>query len=639
MAEHFLSVSGLSKAHQGRQLFANLSLGLALGDRLGLIGDNGSGKSTLLQLLAGQQQPDAGQVALRRGGRVALLAQVPRLPPGATVRAILAETLAPLRAAIERHATEAEAGATDALAPLQDEIERLGGWDWGHRIERAASSLDLGDLDRPAADLSGGLRKRVALACLLLQGPELVLLDEPTNHLDTDSIVWLEGWLRSQRQMAAVVVTHDRAFLDAVVTRMAELRRGALRTYVGGYGDYLLARAEEEALAARTDHRQAQVLKEELAWARRGPKARTTKSRARLERIDAAQAALAARLPPAAPADLRLGSAPRQGRTILSLENLTAGHAGRPLFEPLTWALSAGERWGVVGPNGVGKTTLLRLICGELAPLAGRRVLGVTSAVAYFDQHRSSLEPQQTVREVLLPQGGDTVFYEGKPVHVGSWLQRFAFSLDVQAMRVGMLSGGEQNRLALARFLLTPANLLLLDEPTNDLDLLTLQLLETALNQFAGSIVVVSHDRAFLDRVVTGVLGLVPVEQAPATTLQVQGDYSHYVDYRRIQIAAAQTASVAASAAPAAGRTAAPGGARATPLSFAEKHELDGLEARIGAAEATVARLQVELSAPALYAGASAAAGAAQALQTELGAAEQAVVALYARWEVLLQRA
>ena len=631
MADHLLSVSGLSRAHQGRTLFTDVAFGLGHGDRLGLIGDNGSGKSTLLSLLCGDQQPDAGQVACRRGTRVVLLEQVPRLPPAATLWEILAEPLAPLRAAIA-DLTRLAADPV-ASAGLSEEIERLGGWDWEHRLERAASALRLGDLQRPAGDLSGGLCKRVALARLLLQAPDLVLLDEPTNHLDSDSIAWLESWLQGQRRMAAVVVTHDRAFLEAVVHRMAELRRGTLRVYEGTYSDYLVARAEEEALSSRQEHRQMQVLKVELAWARRGPKARTTKSRARLERIEAAQAALEARLPPAGTADLSLSRSPRQGRTILSLEAVTVGHAGVPLFEPLTWALVAGERWGIVGPNGVGKTTLLRAICGELAPLSGRCRVGTTTQFAYFDQHRSALDPGQTVRSVLLPDGGDTVFLDGQALHVGQWLQRFSFAAEVQAMRVGMLSGGEQNRLALARFLLQPANVLLLDEPTNDLDLMTLQVLETALQAFTGCIVLVSHDRAFLDRVTTGILGLEAQAEGPARSLQVQGDYSHYIAYRAAQVAAA-AAAAATAAAPVAAKTARSGRA-GRGLSFAEKHELARIEARIEAADATVAELTGRLAAPGLY---RAGAGAAQALQQELSRASAGAAELYARWEVLLAK-
>ncbi|HET6344256.1 MAG TPA: ABC-F family ATP-binding cassette domain-containing protein, partial [Myxococcota bacterium] len=457
------------------------------GDRIGLLGANGSGKSTLLKLLAGDGTPDVGSIARRQGLRVSRLEQVPRLPPGSIAEA-LAAPLRPLLDCIARYEADPHGAGAGALL---ERIEALGGWDWQHRVARAASSLDVVDLERDTSQLSGGYQKRVALARLLLEDPELILLDEPTNHLDTDTVEWLEKWLGSA-SIAAVVVTHDRAFLEAVADRMAELRQGVLRVYGGNYSDYLVARATEEALEERTTARRLRLLETELDWARRSPKARTTKNRARLERIETAQATLAARVPQQQVRDLSLGSAPRLGKTILTFEAMAAGFtADAPLFEPLSMHVTAGERWGIIGPNGAGKTTLLRAIAGELPAARGKVTLGVNTQVAYFDQHRTALDPEQGVRDVLVPEGGDTVFPDGKPVHVASWLARFAFPPQAHTLRVGQLSGGEKNRLALARFMLQPANLLLLDEPTNDLDLLTLSVLEDALLDFEGCVFVV----------------------------------------------------------------------------------------------------------------------------------------------------
>ncbi len=628
MSDNILSLSGVSKAYEGRTLFDQITFGLDAGMHTGLIGDNGAGKSTLLQCILGNLPTDAGHIALRQGTRMAYLAQTPVLP-AVSVGAYLQQSLGALQEAITRYEASVAIGHVDADA--QERIEQLGGWQWQHRIDSVAQHLGLADLTQMCDTLSGGQKKRAALARVVLSEPDLILLDEPTNHLDTDTVAWLEGWLQASRA-ACIVVTHDRYFLDQVAHQMAELQSGRLRIYPGNYADYLDARAVQEALEERTASRRSQVLKAELEWARRGPKARTTKSRARLQRIDASVAELAARPVRHVLSQVSMAQGHRLGKTILELEQATVAFSGKPLFEPVSVALCAGERWGVVGPNGTGKTSLLRMIEGQLPCADGTVVRGVNTHIAYFDQHRAVLDPKQAVRDVLVPAGGDTVFVQGQPVHVASYLQRFAFPQNAQHMRVGQLSGGEQNRLALARFLLAPANLYLLDEPTNDLDLLTLAVLENAMITFEGCVLVVSHDRYFLDKVVTGIMAFEKGPSLPAL-VAYQGSFSDYQAYARLQVQSAVLG--AAGAAGADKKTPPKAAAHAPKLTYAETRELAAILERIEKHETKLAAVQEQVADPALWSkDAQAGLLAQQALET----LQNEVTAMYARWEDLQAR-
>jgi ATP-binding cassette subfamily F protein uup len=630
MAEHLLSVNNLHKEFSGRVLFDGVCLGLSSGERLGLIGDNGTGKSTFLRLIAGRQSPDSGQIALRNGTRIGVLDQVPTFKQD-TVQAVLEAPFAAVRQAIADFETKATLG--EDTGDLLTDIDALGGWDWQHHTEREAQRVGLVDLTQSVKSLSGGQKKRLAVALMLLEKPDLVLLDEPTNHLDTETVEWLEQLIVGAK-MTAIIVTHDRYFLEATVDRMAELRLGQMRTYLGSYTDYLVARAEEEALEARTDARRGQILKAEIDWARRSPKARTTKQQARLDRLDVAQAQMQAAPKKAKTAQLQMESGRRLGKTILELEAVSVCYADTPLFEPFSLSLTAGERWGIVGPNGAGKTSLLRLITEEVQPHSGVIKRGVNTEVAYFDQHRTALDPNKLVRDTLLPQGGDSVYLDGKPLHVSSYLNRFAFTPAAHTMRVAELSGGEKNRLALALFLLSRANVLLLDEPTNDLDLLTLSILEDALINFRGCIMVVSHDRYFLDKITTGIIGFESVEGCPAKIELVQGDWTFYQD-RRTARAAAATAAAKNPPAAAPSKGAKTPTAPRKKLSFQEKKDLDGMETTIEAAERRVQALETQLADGVTWTGDV---SEAKALQTKLQSAQAAVVQLYAQWEGLLKR-
>lgn len=621
MADTLLSASHLQYAISGRTLMNDLTLGIEAHSRIGLIGDNGAGKSTLLRLLKGDLTPDGGTVSRRNPCRISMLEQVPALPQG-TIFDALKEPFLPAVEAIEK-LQNTQAGP--AYEHLVHRIESSGGWSWQHRLERAASALGLTDLDRPCASLSGGYRKRVALGRMFLQEPDLIFLDEPTNHLDTTTVEWLERWL-GQSTVAAVIVTHDRYFLDQVANKMAELRLGNLRTYSGNYSDYLVARAEEEALDARTEQRTLRVLAHELDWASRSPQARTTKNRARLERIESSRDAMAQKTRGMTVDTLRFGAGPRLGKSILQLDGVTCAHgAGALLFEPLTWELSAKERWGIIGPNGSGKTTLLTLITGAKEPSTGSITRGKNTEIAYFDQHRTSLDPEALVETVLAPEGGDTVFFAGAPVHIKAWLGRFAFGPHALRMQVKALSGGERNRLALAKLMLTEANLLILDEPTNDLDLLTLNVLEDALLHYPGCVIVVSHDRYFLDKVATHTLGLLPAKDAPSRIDIGTGGYTDFVA-RTVQ----QKAAAPATSSKGKGRSS----ASKPKLSYKQTQELGGMEAAIEAKENEVAALEAALADPAVWSGPSGDGGRQCTL--DLQAAQAQARALYDRWQQLL---
>jgi len=637
-----LNVSGLWKGYGGRSLFEGVSCTIEDGEKVGFIGVNGSGKSTLFRIAAGLESADQGEVALRRSARVRYLAQEPEFTAGHTIIQAAAEGRPDLVAAtaeyeeLGRRLAEPSADHDRLLlrhAELAASIERLGGWDWLHRVEAMLTRLAVSDWERAVAGLSGGEAKRVALARALLAEPDLLLLDEPTNHLDADTVLWLEEYLIEYRG-AIMLVTHDRYFLDRVVDRIIEVAQGELTPYPGGYTEYLEAQAERVERQAVIDSRRQKLIAQELEWARRSPPARTGKQRARINRAQAlADESRAYRAKQARDLVLHSPTSKRLGRTVLELRGIDKAFGERTLIRGFTSRLHAGERVGVIGANGAGKTTLVRIILGLEPADAGEVKLGVNTQMAYFDQRREQLQPELSVYDAV--GGKDWVEVGGRRLHLRSYLEDFLFPTERQQQQVSSLSGGERNRLLLAKLFLQPSNLLILDEPTNDLDLVTLQVLEAALVDYPGCVLMVTHDRFFLDKIATALF----VFEGEGQVHRHEGGFELYRRLREQREAEAAAAAARAAAAAPVKSKARPARAAADPdaprkLSWKEQRELEGLEARILAAEAEKDELAGRLAEPTLYQDPLETGRVTAAFQ----AAEAAVDALYARWAELEER-
>ena len=640
-----LTVQNIEKSFGARRVLAGVSFAVHAQDRIGLVGLNGSGKSTLLRLLSGAGDadeqaadgPDAGLLTRRRDLHVEYVSQEPRLPAEQTVQeamraglrahaAVLAE-LEALGHEIERTDGDKRDVALAQQAALHERLHNLGGWDVEHEIRGLAAALQLPPLTAVIGTLSIGERRRVALAAALLARPELLLLDEPTNHLDARTVEWLETRLRTQPG-ALVLVTHDRYFLDRVATRILELDRGHLYAYDGNYHRFLEKQAERLDNEASREHERAMFVRRELDWIRRGPQARATKQKARIDRFYEAVAEKPGtddRPPMDRKLVLRLPTGGRIGKTILELRGLGKSLGGKRLFSDLTLLLKPGDRIGIVGGNGVGKTTLLRTLLGELAPDAGEVITGQNTRIAFLDQGRAELDDERSVLQEVSGDS-DSVLLEDGPVHVRTFLRMMLFDDRFADAKVGTLSGGERNRVQLAKLLRRGGNLLVLDEPTNDLDLMTLGVLEQALVEFPGCALIVSHDRWFLDHVATGILAF----SGEGQVTFYEGNYSDYLEKARAQSAerpATPPARVAASAAAAVERPAAP-----RRLTYNEQRELSTIEEKILTAEEGVKALQEELNQPALY---KERAAEVPALVAALERARAQVELLYARWQEL----
>ena len=521
-----LAAHAVTKAYGLRPLFDQATFTIRRGEKVALLGPNGTGKSTLLRVLAGTEPFDTGSIDRRRDASILYLPQEPELDETRSPREIAREGLALWHAAKQRYDEVStligEGETTDALmaeqASLAEDVDRLGGWSRDHEVDEILLHLGVRDLERAIGTMSGGEKRRVALARILVAKPDLAIFDEPTNHLDADTIGWLEQYVRTELAGAVLFVTHDRYFLDAVASRVFDLEDARLSEYtkrndsVGAFEDFLEQKAERFAHAERVESNRQNFLRKEIEWLRRGPKARSTKQKARIQRAETAIAADGLRTRPEVElGGLETGSA-RLGRTILELEGVSLDLGGRRLIEDLTLRLVKGNRVGIVGPNGAGKTTLLRLVTGELAPTAGRIERGVNTKFAYFDQARTTLRDDWTVldnvaeRELADRTGAGQVVIGERTMEMRAYLELFMFEGAALRRKVSALSGGERARVALALALKTGANVLLLDEPTNDLDIATLGSLAELIEAWPGCVLVVSHDRYFLDRVVTSIL-------------------------------------------------------------------------------------------------------------------------------------
>ena len=592
-SELLISCQSLGKSYGAQTLFQGITLGIQAGERLALIGPNGSGKSTLLKLLAGVESADSGQVVKAGSTHLVYLPQEDLFPAGATVETAL---LAALPAA------HREAG----LNAVRDLLREMAFPDLQQRVD----------------DLSGGWRKRLAVACALMQEPDLLLLDEPTNHLDLEGILWLEALLK-QARFAFVLVSHDRYFLENATNRIVELNRrypdGYLRVE-GNYSAFLQRRLMVFDQQDKEEEVMANKFRRELEWLRRGPKARTTKAKGRTDAAYELKDDLAetrSRNAAGAAAGIEFDATGRKTRKLVEAKGVAIERGGKCLFANLDLTLGPGSCLGVLGRNGSGKSSLIQLLRGELKPSAGSITWAEDIKVVSFDQKREQLDRSLSLKEALSPTG-ESVMFQGKPLHVSAWARRFLFPTEKLGLPVSRLSGGEQARVLIARLMLQPADLLLLDEPTNDLDIATLEVLEESLADFPGAIVLISHDRFLVDRLSDRLL-----------YLDGAGSTRYYADY-------AQWLQARSAAGPAPARDAAPPRKKAAPaLSYEEKKELDRIDKKVEKAEAEVASLQQQLHDPAIMSDA----GRLKELYAELQAAEARVGLIYARWQELESRA
>ncbi len=608
-------------------LLDHADFALEPGERVGLIGRNGAGKSSLLRILGGLERADDGALQVQQGLRVAYVAQEPALPEAASVFEAVAEGLAPVRALIDAYAS-----GTGDLDALQARIEAQAGWTWRQRVEETLQRLRL-PADARIGALSGGTRKRVALAQALVTRPDVLLLDEPTNHLDLDAISWLEELLLAFGG-SVVVITHDRAFLDRVATRIVELDRGKLLSYPGNFARYQQQKTEQSQQEATLQARADKLLAQEEVWVRQGVEARRTRAQGRINRLQALRAARAARreVVGRVKLDVDAGVAGYQGKLVAELQHVGLAFGDKPIVDGLSATVLRGDKIGLIGPNGAGKTTLLKLILGELEPDSGRVRRGANLQVAYFDQMRAALDPDATLEDFISP-GSEWIEIGGKRQHVKSYLGDFLFSPARAASPVRSLSGGERNRLLLARLFARPANVLVLDEPTNDLDIDTLELLEELLQSYEGTVFLVSHDRAFLDNVVTSTLAW----DGPGRWREYEGGVQDWLlQSARWQALRGEAADHAGPSATKAG-AAAPAPAAREPtgkkkLSYKDQRELDALPARIETLEAEQAALRAELADGTLY---QTDLARAVALQARDGAIEDELMQALERWERL----
>ena len=594
---HILSIESISKSYGLTPLFAGVSFGLDSEDRVGVVGVNGSGKTTLLRLIGNQAQPDTGRITFATGVSVGYLPQNPSFDPHQSVLdAVFAasDARSQLLIAYERACHELQLDSNNAqrlqrVSDLAHELEAAGAWELETQARAVLSKLGLTDTTLAMGVLSGGQRKRVALAHALIQTPDLLILDEPTNHLDAETITWLESYLARYRG-ALLLVTHDRYFLDRVTGRILEIDRGEVQTFDGNYSYYLEKKEEQELSRAAAGQKREMLIRRELAWLRRGAKARTRKSKAR---IDAAANLMSQKKEvPRAELDISV-AASRTGKKILELHQISKAFGSQTLIADFNYILKPGDRIGIIGPNGAGKTTLLEIISGRLKPDHGSVAVGQTVRFGYYDQENRGLPAAERVIDYIRAVAERVETATGAFITAGQMLEKFLFTVAMQYAPIGLLSGGEQRRLYLLRVLMGAPNVLLLDEPTNDLDIQTLITLEAYLDNFAGCVMVVSHDRYFLDRTVEHIFRF----ESGGQVRQYPGNYTNFIEAQEAQDKAVEAAK------PKVDRRDAADEGRSTrelpgkrKLSFKEQKELAALETEIEEGERRQAEIEVELA-------------------------------------------
>ncbi|WP_138495525.1 ABC-F family ATP-binding cassette domain-containing protein [Paenibacillus pinistramenti] len=644
---NILTAEELSKSYGEKVLFERASFGMEDQDKIGLVGVNGTGKSTFLRVIAGLDSPDEGKVAVNNGVRIRYLAQNPDFDPDMTVlQQVFRGESEELRSVYEYMETlrQLEQGGENGalqekLARLGQELDRLQAWQLESEAKSVLSKLGIKDFTRKMGELSGGQRKRVALASALIQPSELLILDEPTNHIDNDSVAWLEQYLQKRRG-ALLMITHDRYFLDRVCDVMLELDQGRLYRYEANYSRFLELKAEREEREASAEQKRQNLLRNELAWIRRGAKARSTKQKARIERFEK----LVEQEPAARSSSLDISVASsRLGRKILEISGLHYEVEGRTLISDLTYTAVPQDRVGIIGPNGSGKSTLLNLIAGRLQPGRGSIELGQTVKLGYYTQEHQEMKAEQRVIEYIKEEAEVVTTADGSRITASQMLERFLFPSAMQWTPIGKLSGGEKRRLYLLRVLMGAPNVLLLDEPTNDLDIQTLSVLEAYLDEFPGAVFTVSHDRYFLDRTVDKIMAF----EGGGTVAVHVGNYSEYEERvgsinakPKDQTASPHVKNTAVSSGSqnggGNGQSTAGGGkdsssSRSEKLKFSynEQREYEAIDGLVEAAEKELERIQSEME------GAASDARRLQELMQQQQEAEAELERLMERWTYL----
>ena len=605
----------------GPLLLDHVDLTIEPGERVCIVGRNGAGKSTLMRLMAGELKPDDGEIRLQSGVVVARMAQEVPQDTAGSVFDVVAEGLGDLGQLLARYHHAVHDGDMAAMADAQSQIEARNGWDLDRRVNDVLARLELPE-DTDFAALSGGMKRRVLLAQALVRAPDILLLDEPTNHLDIEAIDWLESFLKSFTG-SIVFVTHDRSFLRALATRIIEIDRGQVTSWPGDYDNYLRRREERLHAEAQENARFDKLLAQEEVWIRQGIKARRTRNEGRVRALKAMRRERADRRELSGKVKMEAAGAQASGKKVIEMADISQAFGDEVILRDASTTILRGDRIGIIGPNGSGKSTLLKLLLGDLKPDAGSVERGTNLQIAYFDQHRSQLDESLSALDNVAG-GSDYVEINGSRKHAIGYLQDFLFSPERARAPITRLSGGERNRLLLARLFAQPSNLLVMDEPTNDLDVETLELLEELLLDYSGTLLLVSHDRDFLDNVVTSTLVL----EGNGTLGEYVGGYS---DWLRQRPAATQSA-------PAAPKPASPAAAPANPaaakkkLSYKDQRELEQLPARIEQLETDIAASTAAMQDPGFY---RQDATAQQQANTALAALQVELDAAYARWEAL----